>query len=87
MFFSITAFPRLIGYLDFLQIFLSILKIINMYILRKEYKKVGYTSAYLRAFWIIDLFFQSIFLYLIVYELETPINQCMDSYHSHMLIS
>ena len=80
------AFLRLIGYLIFTQIFLITLKIINMYILRKEYKKVGYTSANLRAFWIIDLFFQSIFLYLIVHELETPISPCTNPQWKKCLI-
>jgi len=48
--------------------------LINIYILRKEYNKVGYTSAYLRVFWIIDLIFQTIFIFLTNNDLNTPIN-------------
>jgi len=48
--------------------------LINLYILRKQYNKIGYTSSDLRAFWVIDLIFQTIFIFLTNNDLTTPIN-------------
>jgi len=57
-------------------LFVLLQKLINAYILRKEYKKFGYTSINLRAFWFIALTLELAFIFLSAAEINHGIDKC-----------